>query len=285
MTQSIIENAPAKVNLALHVTGRRDDGYHLIDSLVMFTQVGDRVSVHADTQDRFRIEGPFAASLGAGEDNLVIRARNLFRDLTGLRAPVEIVLEKNLPVASGVGGGSSDAAATLRALMRLSHVEFDPETLARQALALGADLPMCVVARTLVACGIGEDIKGAADLPSLALVLANPGVAVPTPSVFRALPRSENAPLPPLTDVSDFSTLVNWLADTRNDLQAPALSVAPVIGDVLDALSATGAAISRMSGSGATCFGVFSSDEAAADAAEALARRFPSWYVKATRTI
>ncbi len=285
MTQTITENAPAKVNLALHVTGRRDDGYHLLDSLVMFTQAGDRIHVRAGSQDRFLVEGPFAAHLGDSEDNLVLRARNLFRELTGHRSPVEIVLEKNLPVASGIGGGSSDAAATLRALMRLRQVEIDPENLARQALTLGADLPMCLGARTLVARGIGEDITFVPSLPPLALVLVNPGVAVSTPAIFRALARSQNAPLPPLSGVSDFASLVAWLAATRNDLETPAASLVPAIGDVLFALATNGAAVARMSGSGATCFGVFSSDDAATAAADALARSYPSWYVKATRTI
>lgn len=279
------ENAPAKVNLALHVTGRRSDGYHTLDSLVVFTQAGDRIHARPAPQDGFVVEGPFAAPLRDDQDNLVIRARDLFRALTGMRSPVGLVLEKNLPVASGIGGGSSDAAATLRALTRLWQVEIDRDELARQALALGADLPMCLAARTLTARGVGEEITFVEDFPRLAMVLVNPGVAVATPAVFRALTSAHNEPMPLLHPKPDLADLIAWLATTRNDLEAPARSVAPVIADVLHLLEANGAAFARMSGSGATCFGIFPSDDAALRAAEILARHHPSWYVRATRTI
>lgn len=282
MPAKVVEHAPAKVNLALHVTGRRDDGYHLLNTLVVFTEVGDTVSVAAAEQDSFTIQGPFAGLLDDEADNLVLRARDLLRSLYGDLPPVAISLEKNLPVASGIGGGSSDAAATLRALMRLWGIELSADALAAAALRLGADLPMCLYARTLVARGIGEEIEPVEGMPPLHMVLANPGVAVPTPAIFRALASRENPPLPRLAGAT---ALFDWLAATRNDLEAPAIALAPEIGDVLSALSASGAAPARMSGSGATCFGLFNSPAEAEAAASAIAARYPAWYVTATRTI
>lgn len=282
MPAKVVEHAPAKVNLALHVTGRRDDGYHLLNTLVVFTEVGDTVSVAAAEQDSFTIQGPFAGLLDDEADNLVLRARDLLRSLYGDLPPVAISLEKNLPVASGIGGGSSDAAATLRALMRLWGIELSADALAAAALRLGADLPMCLYARTLVARGIGEEIEPVEGMPPLHMVLANPGVAVPTPAIFRALASRENPPLPRLAGAT---ALFDWLAATRNDLEAPAIALAPEIGDVLSALSASGAVPARMSGSGATCFGLFNSPAEAEAAASAIAARYPAWYVTATRTI
>lgn len=282
MPAKVVEHAPAKVNLALHVTGRRDDGYHLLDTLVVFTEVGDTVSVAAAEQDSFTIQGPFAGLLDDEADNLVLRARDLLRSLYGDLPPVAISLEKNLPVASGIGGGSSDAAATLRALMRLWGIELSADALAAAALRLGADLPMCLYARTLVARGIGEEIEPVEGIPPLHMVLTNPGVAVPTPAIFRALASRDNPPLPRLAGAK---ALFDWLAATRNDLEAPARALATEIGDVLSALSASGAALARMSGSGATCFGLFNSPAEAEAAASAIAAQYPAWYVTATRTI
>lgn len=282
MPAKVVEHAPAKVNLALHVTGHRDDGYHLLDTLVVFTEVGDTVSVAAAEQDSFTIQGPFAGLLDDEADNLVLRARDLLRSKHGDLPPVAISLEKNLPVASGIGGGSSDAAATLRALMRLWGIELSADTLAAAALRLGADLPMCLYARTLAARGIGEEIEPVEGIPPLHMVLANPGVAVPTPAIFRALASRENPPLPTLPGPQALSA---WLTDTRNDLEVPAQALAPEIGEVLSALTANGAALARMSGSGATCFGLFASRDEAKVAASAIAVLHPSWYVTATRTI
>ncbi len=282
MPAKVVEHAPAKVNLALHVTGHRDDGYHLLDTLVVFTEVGDTVSVAAAEQDSFTIQGPFAGLLDDEADNLVLRARDLLRSKHGDLPPVAISLEKNLPVASGIGGGSSDAAGTPRALVRLWDLDLSTAALATAALRLGADLPMCLYARTLVARGIGEEIEPVEGMPPLHMVLANPGVAVPTPAIFRALASRENPPLPRLAGVT---ALFDWLAATRNDLEAPAIALAPEIGDVLSALSASGAAPARMSGSGATCFGLFNSPAEAEAAASAIAARYPAWYITATRTI
>lgn len=285
MPDAIAAHAPAKVNLALHVTGRRDDGYHLLDSLVVFAQAGDRVTVRAANTDTFVISGPFANGLTADADNLVLRARDLLRGMAGETSAVAIRLEKNLPVASGIGGGSSDAAAALRALRALWNVSVSPARLANAALSLGADLPMCLVARPLIARGIGEAITPAKGLPALAMVLVNPGIAVPTPAVFRGLKRRDNPPLPPLPKRPAFEELAGWLmANTRNDLEASALAAVPAIADALGALRGEGAALARMSGSGATCFGLFASGGQAGKAAASIAAAYPSWYVVATQT-
>lgn len=290
MADIIAEHAPAKINLALHITGQREDGYHLLETLVVFTQAGDRILVRRATQDGFTITGPFSSNLPQDGDNLVLRARDLARALAGECAfPVHIELEKNLPVASGIGGGSSDAAAVLRALNGLWQLAIAPPKLAQAALSLGADLPMCLAARSLVASGIGEVLLPVANLPSLALVLVNPGIAIATPSVFTALKHRNTHTLPALPQHREVGMLsgllMGWLAATRNDLEQPALTIAPQIGTALEALRKEGAVLARMSGSGATCFGLFTSEQDAAHAATTIAAGQPSWYVQATTTI
>jgi len=279
------EHAAAKINLALHVTGRRSDGYHLIESLSAFTHYGDRITVaESDEADRFVVCGPFSTAIPSGGDNLVLKARDAWRvahpEAAGRR--VSIHLEKNLPAASGLGGGSSDAAATLRALERLFSAPRG--TAARLAAPLGADVPMCVAARSLVARGVGEVLEPVDGLPTLDVVLVNPGIAVSTPHAFQGLERKDNPPLPPLPEAPDFEELAQWLGSTRNDLTAPALSLAPQIGEALVALGATGARFSRMSGSGATCFGLFPSEAQARMAAATIHAAEPGWFVETTRT-
>lgn len=277
--------APAKVNLALHVTGRRADGYHLLESLVVFTGCGDRVTATAADADDFHIHGPFAPAVPADASNLVLRARDLLRRAFPQAAtgPVRIALEKNLPAASGIGGGSSDAAAALRALSALWTLDPGADALGRLATPLGADLPMCVAARPLIARGIGEEIEPVDDVPPLVLLLVNPGVPVATPEVFRRLARHDNPPLPPLPRQPGMAGLLGWLAATRNDLEVPGAEVAPVVLDALAALRANGAALARMSGSGATCFGLFSRLDEASAAARRIARAQPGWWVAATQ--
>lgn len=283
---TIAQLAPAKINLALHVTGRRADGYHLLESLVVFTRFGDRLHISRAARDSLTIDGPFAAELHAGQDNLVARAREALRAAARHAAePVAIRLEKNLPVASGIGGGSSDAAAALRSLNGLWHCGLDNKALAELGAILGADLPMCLAAQPLIARGIGELLEPVTTLPPIAMVLANPGVAVATPAVFSALASRDNPPLPPLPGRLDFRTLVGWLDTTRNDLEAPARLIAPAIAETLDALRACGAAVARMSGSGATCFGLFATQAAAENAAALLRRTRPDWFVAATQTL
>jgi 4-diphosphocytidyl-2-C-methyl-D-erythritol kinase len=281
---SITEDAPAKVNLALHVTGRRADGYHLLESLVVFTGFGDRISVRPSAADEFVTAGPYGEALPTDAGNLVIRARDALRAANPASPPVSIVLEKNLPIASGIGGGSSDAAATLRALSRLWPME-DASLECRIAPTLGADVPMCLNGCTLTARGVGEILEPVSDFPPLAMVLVNPGVAVSTPSVFQKLASKENPPLPGRPARWDRSSLIDWLTQTRNDLEGPAIDLAPVVSDALNALRAAGADFARMSGSGATCFGLFDSVADAEAAAITIRQADPSWFVVATQSV
>ncbi|TZG37786.1 4-(cytidine 5'-diphospho)-2-C-methyl-D-erythritol kinase [Agrobacterium sp. B1(2019)] len=282
-----IEAAPAKINLALHVTGQRADGYHLLETLVTFTEAGDKIRIRNADADSFSISGPFGDLLRAGDggDNLVTSARDLLRDAlasTGQPAPpVAIHLEKNLPVASGIGGGSADAAATLRGLLRHWRAGIAPDALASMALTLGADVPMCLESRSLIARGIGEDIELLTDLPELAMVLANPLKAVSTPEIFRRLQNKTNPPLPASATIG----WMDFLAQSRNDLQLPAQALLPEIGEIIGLLSQEDAALVRMSGSGATCFGIFHSFDAAQNAETSLRKKRPGWYFQATRTI
>lgn len=287
MPDTISEAAPAKVNLALHVTGRRDNGYHLLDTLVVFTDAGDTVHAASGWTDRLDVNGRFAEALSGSNDNLVTRARDLLRAIAGDGAttPVALSLDKALPVASGIGGGSSDAAATLRLLRRHWRLPVSDDELARAALSLGADLPMCLAARSLRARGVGEVIEPVRILAPANLVLVNPGTAIATPSVFRALARRDNAPLPGTPTTGGLDELVAWLSQTRNDLQDAAISIAPAIGEALAALVSSGAALARMSGSGATCFGLFATPAGARRAAGLIASARPSWYVEATKTV
>ncbi|MBX3529143.1 MAG: 4-(cytidine 5'-diphospho)-2-C-methyl-D-erythritol kinase [Rhizobiaceae bacterium] len=287
MTGAVVRPAPAKVNLALHVTGRRADGYHLIESLVVFTRFGDRVTATEAAADSFEITGRYAADLPLDTGNLALKARDALRAHAGAGRcpPVAITLEKNLPIASGVGGGSSDAAATLKALAALWGLDVGAQQLARIALPLGADLPMCLAATPLLARGIGEDIEPLRGFPQLGLVLVNPGVPVATADVFRTLASRENPPLAPLPPRVDFHSLRHWLESSRNDLEAPARSIQPVIGEAIRALDRAGSGFSRMSGSGATCFGLFETGNVAKRAAAAIRERNPGWFVAATRSM
>lgn len=279
---SIARHAPAKINLALHVTGRRADGFHLLESLVVFTRFGDRISVSASREDDFSVSGPFADAVPDDGSNLVLQARDRMRGgsaSTGRR--VSITLEKNLPASSGIGGGSSDAAATLKALAR--HWDFETG-LTQAARELGADVPMCLAARPLIARGIGHEIEAVRTFPALWLVLVNPGIAVSTPAVFRALPFRDNPPLEPLPENAGLDALLSWLAATRNDLERPAMTIAPTVGTALTTLRRNGAAFARMSGSGATCFGIFETEAAAQQAAATISAGEPSWFVVPTKT-
>ena len=274
--------APAKINLALHVTGRRDDGYHLLDSLVVFAHVGDVVGVKRAPVDSFEVSGPFGRTLPDDETNLVLKARNALRARFPEKAalPVAIHLEKRLPIASGIGGGSSDAAATLRALTALWGIETDE--LAAIGLTLGADVPMCLYGQPLIARGIGEEIEGIDDFPHLPMVLVNSGVATSTPQVFSALAKRDNQSLPNLPKLSSVHDVCNYLRQTDNHLFSAAEMLTPAIGDVMTALRNTDPRLVRMSGSGGTCFAIYGSDQEAEAAAAALKRAQPGWFVVAT---
>jgi len=281
-----VELAPAKINLALHVVGRREDGYHLLESLVAFTRFGDRIGIAEADEDSFIVSGPFAEGVPTGGTNLVLRARDALRAaLPHASARVSIRLEKNLPVASGIGGGSSDAAATLRGLAKLWDLDAGRERLSDIAGDLGADLPMCLAASPLIAEGIGDELTFIHGMPVYPMVLVNPAIHVATPAVFNALARADNPPMPAMPDCLDLADMVSWLGSTRNDLQAPAVALAPAIADCITALEATGAAFARMSGSGATCFGLFESGNLAKRAASRIREKHPGWFVAATRTL
>lgn len=287
---TLTEPAPAKINLALHVTGRREDGYHLLDMLVTFTAFGDRIAVSPAQADQFTLSGRFSQSLeGEGANNLVIKARDRLRALLLQRGatapPVHLHLEKNLPIASGVGGGSADAAAALRALLNLWNGALPNHDLADLALGLGADVPMCLAARPLIARGIGEAIELRADLPAFPMVLVNPLLGVSTPETFRRLAQKDN---PRLRVPKAGTGKPCWLAamhGMRNDLETPAILLVPEIASVKQALAATGAGLVRMSGSGATCFGIYDTMHAARQAAGALAKVQPDWFVVATTSL
>lgn len=275
--------APAKINLYLHVTGRRADGYHELDSLVVFADVGDRLEAAPAGDLTLEITGARADGLDAGPDNLVLRAAHALRARLGNVGGARLQLEKNLPVASGIGGGSADAAAAIKLLARLWGADPGRQDLSGMALDLGADVPVCLFGQAAYLSGIGEKLEPAAGMPSFAAVLANPGVQVSTPAVFKA--REGEFSGPGRIDVTP-ADRAGWLAALgrrRNDLEAPARALAPAIGGVLDALeAAAGCRLARMSGSGATCFGLFETATEADAAAEMLRRAQPDWWVVAT---
>lgn len=272
----LTEAARAKVNLYLHVVGRRADGYHLLDSLAVFPGAADRLSAAPADALTLEVGGPGAAGLGTGPDNLVLRAARALAAATGVAAGARLVLDKRLPVASGIGGGSADAAAALRLLARLWDVRLPAERLRSVAERLGADVPVCLGSRPARMQGVGEHLRPAPSLPECGMALLNPGAAVATPDVFRARGGafSDAAPLP--GGWPDAAAMAADLAHMRNDLEAPALSLCPAIAAVLDWLRAQpGCLLARMSGSGATCFGLF----AGAEAAVTVAARAPaSWW-------
>jgi len=278
----ITEFAPAKLNLHLHVTGRRDDGYHLLDSLVAFADVGDGLSFAPADELSLGLTGPFAGALSAEPDNLVLRAARGLAALAGIAPKAAITLGKRLPVASGIGGGSSDAAATLRGLCRLWRLAPEPEALAALALSLGADVPVCLDPRPWTMRGVGDDLIPAEPLPPAWLVLVNPGVAVATAAVFaqrKYLPFSE--PASPAAPAS-FDDLIEMLDTRRNELTDAAIWLAPAIAEVLAMLDGHPACrLARMSGSGATCFALCETEEDAARVARFVARQRPAWWVAA----
>lgn len=281
--------APAKVNLFLHVGPPQADGYHSLSSLVVFANVGDRLSVAQSERLGLSVTGPFARALESEADNLVLRAVRRLATVAGVEAPaLHITLEKNLPVASGVGGGSADAAAALRLTRQALGLDIDDATLNRIGVELGADVPLCLHAAAALAAGRGDQLSAAPALPEIHAVLANPGAPSSTAAVYAAFDRRGGAvdpvapPAPPA--FATVRELAGWLTGARNDLQAPAVELTPAIGQALAALShLEGARFVRMSGSGATCFALFDGPEEARAAAAALHRLKPDWWVKAVR--
>lgn len=282
------EAAPAKINLFLHIVGRRPDGMHLIDSLVVFAELGDVVTVRPGTDISLTRSGSMAGDLPPIEDDLVFRAARLLAETAQVSAGATINVEKNLPVASGLGGGSADAAATIRALARLWRIDMPSDRLASLAQRLGADVAVCLESRPLRIGGVGERLSPPGTLAPLHAVLVNPRVAVSTAEVFAAFADDPQPPDPIPDGTEPWSgeprRFVEQLAARRNDLTAAALTLCPAIGDVLAKLGAQPECLlQRMCGSGATCFGLFGTSSEAQAAAETLRRENADWWVAATR--
>jgi 4-diphosphocytidyl-2-C-methyl-D-erythritol kinase len=272
--------APAKVNLYLHVTGRRDDGYHLLDSLVAFADIGDRLTAEPAKSLSLTVDGPEATDLAAaGDDNLVLRAARLLAERAGITAGAALRLEKHLPVAAGIGGGSSDAAAALLALNRLWRISLEDEALCALGARLGADVPACLYRRAVWVGGTGERVEPAGPLPEAGILLVNPRRALPTAAVF-AVRRGRFgdvgrfAPVP-----STAAGLARALLPCRNDLTEAAIGLVPEIAAVLALLGRLpGSLLARMSGSGATCFALFAERAAAEKARAVVAAAEPRWW-------
>ncbi|MEL6583416.1 MAG: 4-(cytidine 5'-diphospho)-2-C-methyl-D-erythritol kinase [Pseudomonadota bacterium] len=264
------ELAPAKVNLTLHVTGRRPDGYHMLDSFVVFPRVGDVLRYEPSSRLGLTLGGPFGIDLASDADNLVVQAAEFMGSKGALH------LDKRLPLTSGIGGGSSDAAAVLRLLARETGLPMPADV-----VSLGADVPVCINPVPQRMSGIGEVITPLAGVPPHWMVLVNPGVAVSTPEVFRGLEQVHNAPCDPWPELRDAESLAGFLATQRNDLKAPAKLLCPVISECLDALTQADALLARMSGSGATTYGIFASESAALRAADRIRSNAPKWWVAA----
>lgn len=276
--RAVEEAAPAKINLDLIVLGRRADRFHELDSLVVFADVADRLTVSLADDLELVVTGPAAAGVPTDETNLVVRAARLLAAAAGRSPAVRLDLEKHLPAAAGIGGGSSDAAATLRALDRLWGLGLGSDRLETLGRELGADVPVCVRGRPVRMRGIGERLEPAAPLRPLHVVLVNPGVQVPTGPVFRELAAPSFDP----GRAPQIPSLDERLAAGRNDLEGPARRLEPIIGDVLAAIrDQDGLRAARMSGSGATCFGWFENATQATAAASELGRRHPDWWVRA----
>lgn len=290
---SKVESARAKINLALHVLDRRADGYHVLDSLVVFAQVADTLSVFGEDEGfiDLAVDGPFADDLLAAtapDDNLVLAVAHGLAEVHPDRSAggIRLHLNKQLPVAAGLGGGSADAAAALRLLNRLWRLDLSQQQLAHLGLSLGADVPACLLSRPARVQGIGEIITPVSGMPAMTVVLVNPGVAVSTGAVFRRLQQTERLPLPPIPkSAGPLMEFVFWLRKTRNDLFTPACIEAPLIEKAVRALAADPDCVfARMSGSGATVFGIFMSREAANRAAARLHAAEPHWWIAVTRT-
>jgi 4-diphosphocytidyl-2-C-methyl-D-erythritol kinase len=280
VSTSLVEQAPAKINLTLHVLGRRADGYHDLESLVAFAGLADTLTLHPGGEPALTIAGPFADACGPVAKNLVLKAFDALRErVAGLQAG-HFTLEKNIPVAAGLGGGSADAAAALRLLARVNNLALDDPRLAAAARAIGADVPVCLDPRARIMRGVGDELSGPLDLPPLAALLVNPGVALTTRDVFAKF-AAGHAGQKPIGDVPDQpDAVIGFLSPHENDLTSAAITCAPVIADVINRLRATtGARLVRMSGSGASCFALFASAAKAAAAARQMQSERKDWWV------
>jgi 4-diphosphocytidyl-2-C-methyl-D-erythritol kinase len=275
--------APAKINLFLHVGDRRADGFHDLESLAAFADVGDELTFERSNEFSLEISGPYSTALKHDHTNLVSRAAAALSEKIGQECTARIALTKNLPVSSGIGGGSTDAAAALRGLVRLWNPAISPAILREIAEALGSDVPVCLTSVPSWMEGRGEKVVAAPDLPAMAMVLVNPRIEVSTAEVFGALNGRRGLGLLKPHRFPSSDELVDFLQDKSNDLEAPARTIAPAIGDALAALRSTdGAQLARMSGSGATSFALYKETSKAAAAAAKLSRAQPDWWVIAT---
>lgn len=276
--------APAKINLALHVTGRRADGFHALDTIAVFADFGDRLNISSAPGLSMTVDGPFAHHAPADEGNLALRAaRALAAKGAGDRG-AKLTLRKSIPAGAGFGGGSADAASALRLLDRHWGAGASEGALAGIAATIGSDVPMCLAGKALRARGRGEVIEAIEGWPALPLVLIWPGVQVSTAAVFAGLDRRENPPLPDLKEAGTVADVAGYLEGCRNDLEAPALAIAPAIGMALERLRSTqGCLLARMSGSGSGCFGLYPTPEAAEAAARAIRVAEPAWWVRSVK--
>ena len=276
--------APAKINLYLRVLARRDDGYHLIDSVIAFAEEADILTATPADEISLEIDGPFAAALTDNSDNLVLRAARALSDTATVPGGAALNLTKNLPVAAGIGGGSADAAATLRLLPQLWQLDVDRAILGRIALSLGADVPACLDGETLRATGAGEKLEKAPTLPAMEIVLVNNGRPVETGAVFSAHGGTFSEPAPAPLQFDDAASAARWFGALGNDLLDPACRIEPSIPDVLAALEAEdGCLLAQLSGSGATCFAIFETRDTSSAAALRLSEAHPDWWIRASR--
>ena len=281
--QNISVFAPAKINLYLHLTAKRDDNYHLIESLIVFANYGDKITVTPAEKFRLQINGQFAPYIKPNNDNLVIKAAMLLAKASGIKATGNITLTKNLPIASGIGGGSADAAAALLALRKLWDIPISNEDMSNLAIKLGADVPICLQGTASIVTGVGEKISPAPILPKFWLVLVNPNLLVSTAEVFAAYQDKFSIPQPINTQPKNLEELISLLSNRGNDLTGASISIAPVIKEIIEALEATqNTVLSRLSGSGATCFAIFKTKFDAEAAAKKLTHKYPQWWVRAT---
>jgi 4-diphosphocytidyl-2-C-methyl-D-erythritol kinase len=283
VTALLVEKAPAKINLTLRVLGRRADGYHRLESLVAFADLADTLSLQSSGDAALDITGPFAAACGPVTGNLVLKALAALRErVAGLKAG-RILLEKNIPAAAGLGGGSADAAAALRLLARANDLAPDDARLVAAAPAIGADVPVCLDPQSRVMRGVGDELSAVLDLPPLAALLVNPGVTLATRDVFAGFAANHGSKTSLAEVPHEREALIEWLGEHGNDLMPSAIACVPVIAGVLKALGALpGARLVRMSGSGPTCFALFASANEAAAAAQQLKVERKDWWVYPT---
>lgn len=278
--------AHAKVTLFLHITGKRDDGYHLLDALVGFTQAGDTVTVKAADELSLEVDGRFAEACGNADDNLVLRAAKLLKDHANVEEGAKITLTKNLPVAAGLGGGSSDAAATLKLLCKLWNVPMSVHELAELALPLGADLPVCVFAAPARMSGIGEVIQSVDSMAELPILLVNPNVPLSTPEVYNHYTHVPSPYVSPQIKTDDAMALLVGLDRTHNHLQRAAIICDGIVAEVLLELETQfDCYVARLCGSGATCYALFEHPQSMARAAAAIRKNNPDWWVCETKLL